>query len=60
MTRDSWLLPLTVVIGILAYLSQSPDPRLWTYAQWVQFVAATLAVIAAQLGTSPLRGKPKE
>ena len=59
LTRDSWVLPITVLGGVLAFLSQMPDPRTWTYPQMLQAASAVVAIVAAQLGTSPLKGKPK-
>jgi hypothetical protein len=54
--RDSWLLTLTIIGAILAYLAASPPPMTWTYPEWIQFGAALVGILAGKLATSPLPG----
>jgi|GEM_PF-4818035 len=56
MTRDSWILTFVMVAAAAAYLATMPPPTDWVWAQWMQTVAALAGVIAAKLGTSPLKG----
>ena len=47
-----------VIVGAAAtYLAQMPTPTMWTWAQWMQTVAAIAATVAGKLATSPLPGK---
>ena len=59
MTRDSWLLPLTVAASVLGYLLTVPAPTAWSYADWLRALLVVLGLVAAQLGRSPLPGAPK-
>lgn len=56
--RDSigwWI----VIIGAAAtYLATMPPPMAWTWAQWMQTIAAMAATIAGKMATSPLPGNP--
>lgn len=56
MTRGSWVLTFIMVAAAAAYLATMPPPMAWTWAQWMQTVAALAGAIAAKLGNSPLRG----
>ena len=57
LSRDSALLWLAIIGSLAVYLGASGPPTLWTWAQWMQFVAACVATISGKLGTSPLPGK---
>lgn len=57
LTRDSLILYLPLLGAAFAYLAVMPPPTQWTYAQWIQTGAASIAAITAWLKTSPLIGK---
>lgn len=56
LTRDSAVWWLLIVGAVVTYLSQMPPPVDWTWAQWMQSIAALVGIIAGKLATSPLRG----
>lgn len=58
-TRDSLFLTLTTFSAALGYLAVNPDPRMWSYADWVKAMAFLIGVITAKLSTSPLKGDGK-
>ena len=60
MTRDSWLLPLTVAASVLGYLLTVPAPTAWSYADWLRALLVVLGLVAAQFGRSPLPGASKD
>ena len=57
MTRDSALLWLGVAIGVFGYLGTKESPATWVYADWVASGSFLLALAAAKLQSSPLKGK---
>ncbi len=57
--RDSKVLLLSLIGAVLGYLMTLPPPTEWTYLQWLQSLAFTVATVSAKLGGSPLKGKPK-
>lgn len=54
LNRDSLLWWIVIVGAAATYLGSMPEPWLWTWAQWMQTVAALTAVVAGKLATSPL------
>lgn len=61
MTRDSSLLWLGLAIAVVGYLSTAAKPpTAWGYAEWLQAASFVLAWVAGKLGSSPLKGEPKE
>lgn len=59
MTRDSILWWIVIVGAAATYLATMPEPWQWTWAQWMQTVAALAATVAGKLATSPLKGAAK-
>lgn len=57
LTRDSLLLWLGILAGVMMYLGNMPVPTQWTTMQWVQAFGGVLAVLCAKLATSPLIGE---
>lgn len=57
LTRDSLLLWLGILGAAVLYLGNMPAPTQWTWAQWMQTIAAIIGVICGKLATSPLLGK---
>jgi len=56
-TRDSWILVLVIVGSIAGYFATLPNPLLWEWAQWMNFVVFVSGLIAAKLSTSQLAGE---
>jgi hypothetical protein len=54
-TRDSAVLWLGVVAGVIGYLSHMPPPWLWGYEQWLAAASAATAGLFLKLQTSPLK-----
>lgn len=55
-TRDSWILVLVIVGSVAGYFATLPNPLLWEWAQWMNFVVFVSGLIAAKLSTSQLAG----
>ena len=56
-TRDSWILVLVIVGSVAGYFATLPNPLLWEWAQWMNFVVFVSGLIAAKLSTSQLAGE---
>ena len=56
-TRDSWILVLVIVGSIAGYFATLPNPLLWEWAQWMNFVVFVSGLVAAKLSTSQLAGE---
>lgn len=54
-TRDSALLWLGVLAGLVTYLENMPPPWLWSYAQWMAAAGAVISGVFLKLQTSPLK-----
>lgn len=60
-SRDSVVWWLVLAGSVLAYLANSPAPVTWSWAQWMQALAALVGIVAGYLRSSPLPGnKPSE
>lgn len=57
LTRDSALLWIGIIGGIVIYLTGTKPVWEWGYYEWLSAVGYAVSVIAAKLGTSPLPGK---
>lgn len=57
LNRDSIGWWLVILVSAAAYLSTMPPPNVWTWAQWMQTIAALAGTMAGKLATSPLPGK---
>lgn len=57
LSRDSALLWLAIIGSLAVYLGAAGPPTLWTWSQWMQFVAACVATVSGKLASSPLPGK---
>lgn len=56
LTRDSILFSwLTVIVSIAGYLATGPAPAAWDFSHWMQAVVAVGGILAAKLGSSPLK-----
>lgn len=55
-TRDSWILVLVIVGSVAGYFATLPNPLMWEWAQWMNFVVFVSGLIAAKLSTSQLAG----
>lgn len=64
MTRDDLKLKLGVVLAVLGAIATLSDgmlpPALLPYLPWFRLASIVVGVVSAQLGTSPLPGKPPE
>jgi hypothetical protein len=56
-TRDSWVLVLVIVGSIAGYFATLPNPLLWEWAQWMNFIVFVSGLVAAKLSTSQLAGE---
>ena len=56
LTRDSWLLTLSILGAALAYCAAAPPPTEWTYPEYIKAIAFLVATVSGKLATSPLRG----
>ena len=56
LTRDSLLWSFLILGAVFAYLGTMPPPWEWTYAQWIQSLAAVVATISGILRNSWLKG----
>lgn len=57
LTRDSALLWLGVLGGVITYLMAAPPLSTWTYYQWLQAAGALVVATSTKYMTSGLRGK---
>ena len=57
-SRDSMFWGLIIIGAVATYLSAMPPPLTWTWAQWMATIAATTGIVAAKMGSSPLKDKP--
>ena len=55
-TRDSWLLTLTLVGAICLWLSTLPSPATWNWQQWMGNLSVAIGIVAAKLSSSFLKG----
>lgn len=56
LSRDSLLWWLLMAGAVVGYLASAPSPDTWTWAQWMQALAALIGIVAGKLATSPLAG----
>jgi hypothetical protein len=59
MTRDSILLIVGVLAGLVLFLTGTKPFMEWGYYDWLAAAGYVLSVVSAQLGSSPLKGKTK-
>jgi|PlaIllAssembly_1097288.scaffolds.fasta_scaffold00268_4 hypothetical protein len=52
-SRDSWLLTLTLVASVALWLSSLAAPWEWTWQQWMGNVAVAIGMIVAKLSSYP-------
>ena len=56
LTRDSLVLWLGIVSGLVLYCASNKPPWEWDWYGWLAFVGYVISVVSAKLGTSPLAG----
>ena len=60
MARDSILLWLGIIMGVVLYLSGNKPITQWDYYQWLAALGYLISVISAKLGNSPLQSKAEQ
>lgn len=56
LTRDSLVFYAMAVAAAAGFLATMPPPTDWSYAQWMQVIAAAALWAIGKLQTSPLKG----
>lgn len=56
-TRDSWVLLLGILAGLVLYLAGTKPIWEWGYYEYLAFAGYLISVISAKLGTSALAGE---
>lgn len=59
LTRDSLLLWVGIVGGVVIYLSGTKPIMEWGYYEYLSALGYLVSVVSAKLATSPLRGASK-
>ena len=57
LTRDSLIWPVAALGAMLAYLAAAEPIPTWGYYDWIQFIAAGVAMVSGYLNKSPLPPK---
>jgi hypothetical protein len=57
--RDSALLWVGIVGGVVIYLAGTKPPTEWGYYEWLSAFGYLVSVVSAKLATSPLPGAAK-
>lgn len=59
LTRDSILLWVGILGGLVVYLAGNKPPLDWGYYEWLAALGYLISVVSAKLATSPLPGAAK-